>query len=174
MGQISDLESRINSALDRITAGMDGLQPPAPPVDLTELARLQTELSRQQSELDVAQLEKTAALDKIDDLLTAHDRQMSEHAVQMSEHAVQIEAQKTQIQDMDEILQRLRHANAQLRDNNQALRQANQDGVGDPQLVNTSMLAELEGLRATQAADKAEADAIIGALRPLLRAAPDN
>lgn len=160
MGEISDLENRINSALDRITKGLDGLEPPGPVVDPKEMTRLQ-------SELEIQHVEKAALQAKIEDLLMAHDQHMSEHGVQ-------IEAQKTQMQDLDDTLQRLRHANVQLRENNRALRQANEDGVADPHLINNSMLAELEGLRSTRAADKAEADAIISALRPMLRAAQDQ
>ena len=50
-----------------------------------------------------------------------------------------------------------------------ALRQANEEGVGEPHLSNTAMLAELEGLRAARASDIAEADAILSALTPLVK-----
>ncbi len=43
-------------------------------------------------------------------------------------------------------LQRLKRINDQLRQNNQALREANEDGVGDPHLINKAMMTELEAL----------------------------
>ena len=78
------------------------------------------------------------------------------------------EAVQTRVAAMDLELQRLRKANDQLRQSNAALRTANEEGVGEPHLINKAMLAELEGLRAARAADVAEASSIIGALAPLL------
>jgi len=49
-----------------------------------------------------------------------------------------------------------------------ALRTANEAGVGEPHLINKAMMAELEALRASRATDVAEADAILGALTPLV------
>ncbi|WP_417676303.1 hypothetical protein [Pseudodonghicola sp.] len=71
--------------------------------------------------------------------------------------------------DMD--VQRLRKSNEQLREANAALREANEAGVGEPALINRAMLAELEGLRATRAAEAAEAGAILSRLEPLLSSA---
>ena len=51
-----------------------------------------------------------------------------------------------------------------MRDNNNALREANAAGVGEPHLINKAMLAELEGLRATRATDRAEVEAILADL----------
>ena len=53
---------------------------------------------------------------------------------------------------------------------NAALRTANAEGVGDAHLINKSMMAELEGLRAMRAAESAEARTIIDALTQLLEA----
>lgn len=159
MSDIRDLEARVKSAIDRIELGLDGLQAPGPVVDPQEIARLEGQLKEER----VAREELEARLVDL----------QAEHDGQMSELSAKAEAQRIQMQDLDDTLQRLRQANALLRENNLALREANQDGVADPQLINKSMLAELEALRSTRAADKAEADAIIGALRPMLRAAQD-
>ncbi len=69
---------------------------------------------------------------------------------------------------LDGELQSLRKANEQLRDNNKALREANEAGVAEPHLINKSMLAELEGLRAARAADRAEADLVMADLERLI------
>jgi hypothetical protein len=77
-------------------------------------------------------------------------------------------AQAKSMRDLDGDLQRLRKANDELRAANAALREANEVGVGDPHLINKAMLAELEGLRATQAAQASEANAVLAKLTPLL------
>jgi hypothetical protein len=80
------------------------------------------------------------------------------------------EALAARLTSLDADLQRLRQANAQLVASNAALRTANAEGVGDAHLINKSMMAELEGLRAMRAAESAEARTIIDALTPLLEA----
>ena len=74
---------------------------------------------------------------------------------------------------LDQDLQSLRKANQQLRDNNQALREANQSGVAEPHLINKSMLAELEGLRATRAADRDEVEAVLAELGQVINGSAD-
>ncbi|MEM7318471.1 MAG: hypothetical protein AAF408_05550 [Pseudomonadota bacterium] len=69
---------------------------------------------------------------------------------------------------LDDDLQRLRKANDELRDVNAALRDANQQGIGDPTLINKAMLAELEALRASRATVAAEAHAVLARLEPVL------
>ena len=71
---------------------------------------------------------------------------------------------KAALRKMDAELQALRLANQQLRDNNAALREANTTGVVEPHLINKAMMAELEGLRAARAADRAEMDLILADL----------
>lgn len=159
MSDISDLEARIKSAMNRIELGLNGLEAPGPGIAPEDVARLQGQLDEEREVRE--ELEG-----RLVSLQEAHD-------LKMSEIGAQGEAARIQMQDLDDTLQRLRQANAQLRENNQALRQANEEGVADPHLINNSMLAELEALRSSRAADKAEADAIVGALRPMLRAAQD-
>lgn len=69
---------------------------------------------------------------------------------------------------LDTDVQRLRAANDQLRQSNAALRAANESGVGEPELINQAMQAELEGLRAARATDVAEIGAVLAKLEPLL------
>lgn len=80
------------------------------------------------------------------------------------------EALAARLTSLDADLQRLRQANAQLLASNAALRTANAEGVRDAHLINKSMMAELEGLRAMRAAESAEARTIIDALTQLLEA----
>jgi hypothetical protein len=48
------------------------------------------------------------------------------------------------------------------------LRAANETGVGEPHLINKAMMAELEALRAVRSSDRAEVDAIIAELEPIV------
>lgn len=62
----------------------------------------------------------------------------------------------------------IKQHNRKIRDHNRALREANKQGVGDPELINNSMVAELDALRVNQASDRAELDAILVDLKPLV------
>ncbi|MDD9979026.1 MAG: hypothetical protein OXQ30_15080, partial [Boseongicola sp.] len=68
-------------------------------------------------------------------------------------------------------VQRMRAVNSELRQSNQAMRDAISQGLADPHLVNRSMMSELESLRATRDADRAELDDILAALEPVLKEA---
>ncbi|WP_254695186.1 hypothetical protein [Leisingera sp. NJS201] len=62
----------------------------------------------------------------------------------------------------------MRQANEELRASNTALRDANAQSLGDAGLINTAMEAEIEGLRAAQASDQAQVNAVLAKLEPLL------
>jgi predicted nucleic acid-binding Zn-ribbon protein len=65
-------------------------------------------------------------------------------------------------------VQRLSGTVAQLREELRRLREAAEQGMADPQLINRAMLAELEALRATRAAETTEMAGILAALTPIL------
>ncbi|WP_333684076.1 hypothetical protein [Pontibaca methylaminivorans] len=85
----------------------------------------------------------------------------------------ELAAQTGALAALDADLQRLRKANDTLRASNEALRQANQSGIGEPELVNQAMAAEIEGLRATRATELAEANAVLARLESLLAGTAD-
>lgn len=115
----------------------------------------------------VAELEAELA-----ELKATSEAQASEIASQ-AEQLKASDAQAEQLAGLDADLQRLRLTNQQLREANDALRSANAEGVGDPDLINKAMLAELEALRASQAADAAEVGAVMSKLNTLLSHARD-
>ncbi|MGD1881890.1 MAG: hypothetical protein ACFB11_06135 [Paracoccaceae bacterium] len=141
MSDIEELERRISAAMDRIATGVGRVGE-----TVAGAADLQTALDE----------EKLA------------NAQLMERVRKLSTRQQEADAR---LQMLDTDLQRLRQANADLRAANDALRKANAEGVGDPNLINQSIMAELEALRAARAADIAEAESIIGALAPLLEAA---
>ncbi len=61
-------------------------------------------------------------------------------------------------------LQRMRKTAIGLREQLRILREAQAAGVADPHLINKSMLAELDALRATRLSEMAELDEIAAAL----------
>jgi len=157
MSDIPELQRRITAALDRISQGLDGM---AKTGDAGEVESLRQQL--EDEKLANAQLEERIKKLKasLSEAETARDAAQSDSSDKLKE--------------LDASLQSLRHANQQLRDNNAALREANAEGVGEAHLINKSMLAELEGLRATRAADKSEADAILSEMDAILKRATEG
>ncbi|MCV3271094.1 hypothetical protein [Roseobacter sinensis] len=154
MSEIEDLHSRIMAAMDRVARGLDTLGPAGG----DEVATLTQALEEEKT--TNAQL-----TERIRVLGERHDEALAD----LQAKAVETEER---LKRFDLELQRLRRANGQLAEACEALRAANAEGVGEPHLINTAMMAELEALRAARAAEIAEADEIIAALTPLLDAAP--
>lgn len=161
MSEIEELERRISAAMDRIARGIEAVDttvPEAEPAaDPQELEDLRTALDEER--LANAQLESR--------LNAIHGRHAQEKA------ALQLQATEARgaLAALEVEMQRLRRINEQLTDNNAALRQANETGVGEPHLINTGMRTELESLRAARSADRAEAQAILDVLTPMVDAA---
>lgn len=148
LDDIDAFQQRINAALDRLGQGLE--QRAAGAAAEAELAALrqaledaQTANSQLEERLKAQAAKRTALEDEIEALRE-----------QNAEAALRLDAE----------LQSLRRANQQLRDNNAALREANTAGVGEPHLINKSMMAELEALRAERKADRAETSAILASL----------
>ena len=65
---------------------------------------------------------------------------------------------------LDAQLSQVMKSNAQLRASNQALRAANAEGLGDANLVNVAMQAEIDTLSAERAAEAAQLEVLLKAL----------
>ena len=148
MNEIEELERRLASAMERIANGLGSLG--SDPV--TDSGALSAELEDER--LANAQLKERA-------------RKLSEQLDSIRQTAAE------RLAALDVELQRLKKANEHLRVSNAALRDANEAGVGDPHLINKAMLSELEGLRASRAADVAETATILGALETALTEAEE-
>ena len=153
MRDIDELQRRITAAMDRVAVGLDQLgtnsggDSVAPGQALEDEKRANAQLA-----------ERVRVLSQ---------RQEGELAVttQMAQDA------KARMAELDAEIQRVRKANDGLRELNAALRVANEAGVGEPHLINKSIMAELEALRAARSVDVAETTAIIEALTPLINEA---
>lgn len=154
MSQIDELQARITAALDRIAAGLEARPTRA---QAEEIAALKAQIEEER--LANAQLQERVRV--------LHERLAARESVLARLEGTQSETMGR----LDRDLQALRRANQQLRDNNQALRAAHQSGVAEPHLINKSMLAELEALRAVHAADRSEVDAVLGELGRVLAGA---
>ena len=161
MAEISELERRIKDALDRIGAGVEHLtvpttSDPADSVDSAEFAALQEALEAEK--LATSQLEE-----RIKNLHAQHDekiRALEEHVDTLKSANHEARGQVQQVQRTNQ------HLSASL----QSLREAAMQGI-EPHLINKAMMSELDGLRALRDADRAELDAILGQLQPMLKEA---
>ena len=148
-----------------------------------EAAALKQEVSRLKSQLEAtansAATDKEALEDQIEELqaanavLTARLEGGEAPAAAPTGAPVDAEGADQMLVRLDTELQQLRLANEQLRTSNAALREANAEGLGDPGLINAAMAAEIDGLRAAQASDKAQVNAVLARLEPLLAGAPN-
>ncbi len=173
MSQIEELQGRITAAMERVGAGLEALEA----VRVAERAAAEAAVEAA-AQANAGPDPETLA--KLEEEKLANAQLEERLRAIKKKHAGELETLKTAqarqseaMARLDMDVQRLREANDKLRESNAALRAANQDGVGEPELINKAMLAELEGLRAARATDAAEADAVLSRLEPLLAAAAE-
>jgi HPt (histidine-containing phosphotransfer) domain-containing protein len=164
MQDISELEGRITAALERIGKGVDRLAamprpaPPVAPAPATAAATPTADAALR------AQLEEEKALNaQLQDRIRLLKERESKSDLQ---EKVERLTQQLDVQGLE--LQRMRRTNVALRDQLATLRQAQMAGVTEPQLINKSLMAELDALRALRLTEVAEMDEILAALEPHL------
>lgn len=108
-----------------------------------------------------------------EDLAERAQRLAERETLKAAEARAEIEDLRGRIDALEAGADKLREANRQLRSNNAALREAHSAGVADADLINAGLKAELEALTAVRAADRAELDGVLAALRPILEEAAD-
>lgn len=160
MTDVSGLEQRITAALERIDEGLTRLKKAAPQgADAGEIAALQGSLDSEK--LVNAQMEERVKAIK----------EKQESLVKMLES--EVSALRSDLSSKTEDNERLKNVNGRLRRNNRALRDANARGVGEPELINDAMVAELDALRVSHESDRAELDSILVELKPLVEGQAD-
>lgn len=152
-GTIPELEQRITSALNRIGVALDG----AGSGDDTEIVALTAAVEEERK--TNAELENSLHMLKERQKNSMHD--LEERVKGLGVRAAEQERE----------LARLREINDQLRENNRQLREANATGLGDADLINAAVQAELDALREGQSASASELDAILSELRNVVQAA---
>lgn len=155
MSEIAEYQSRITSALDRISVVLEAGAGGAGDADMA--AALEAERTAN------AQLEERvrAIKDKQETTIAALEKAVGDLEAE-------VQSLKDALGDRDGGLQRMRRVNEELRRSNIALRDANAAGLADAHLVNTGMMAELEALRADHASTTAELAEIATVLDPIL------
>jgi hypothetical protein len=152
MSEIEELSSRIMSAMDRVAAGLDRLAQ----VDDGEAAALRQALE-DEKQVNAQLTERVRVLGE------RQEQAMATMEAKAAEAAERMMALDTEVQQV-------RKAQEMLSEACEALREANAAGVGDADLINRAMSAEIDALRAMRRAELAEADQIIAGLMPLLNA----
>ena len=154
MSDITELEQRLSAALERIEYALEQEPAAAPAPPEVDLGPLMEELESER--LVNAQLaERVRVLrEKQESMVATLEARMARMADQLDGLGIEI--------------QRMKASNIALRENNRVLREALQSGVGDAALVNKSMGAELEALRASRRAEMAELHDVMAELRPLV------
>ncbi len=156
MSDITDLEKRINSALDRISKGIEA-RPSAPadpqlaPASDTENLLEELEIERATNERLIAGREKYAG--QIERLETRMTR--------LTERLHEIDSEN----------KRLQNVVAALRENNDALRKANAQHRDGSDVAVKALEAQVAEITAARAADLAEIDDVLSELQPLLKEA---
>ena len=152
MSDIAELERRVSSALDRIGAALERIEPP-PQTGEDLAAALEAE------RVANAQLEARVAAIK------------QKQETQVAALEKEVTGLREALQTRDREVQRLRRVNTELRESNTALREANAEGLADAHLINKSMMAEVESLRSAATANRADIDEVLSTLEPLLKEA---
>ena len=155
MSEIEEYQRRISAALDRIGQQLD-----AQSAGGDDAARV--------SELTQALDDEKLANEQLEERVKA--MRAKRDALEAEVSALRSQNSDT-LSTLDHQLQSLRRANDQLRDNNAALRAANAEGVGEPHLINKSMMAELDSLRASRDLDRAETGSILAELSAAIEGA---
>lgn len=157
----AQLEERLKAIKARHEAEMAALREDLDKSE--EMTALRAEADTLRTEAATLKEEMAALRVELDQAAKAADLQ-----AELDKARAEAETQAASMAELDLNVQRVRQANDQLREVNGKLRDANAEGVGEPDLINKAMEAEIEGLRATRAADAAEAGAVLSKLETVL------
>lgn len=155
MDDIAEFERRITAALDRAAQALDALG--AAGDDGEDAATLKAELEAER-----------VANSQLEERVRAIREKQEKTVARLEDEVADL---REALAAKDTVLQQTRSVNEALRASNQALRKANVKGLGDPGLVNASMVTELDSLRTARAADRAEIEEILATLKPVLKEA---
>ncbi|UWQ47383.1 colicin transporter [Leisingera aquaemixtae] len=194
--RVKVLHARLQEAESKAPAGADDVAAMQAELQLlrneagdpAEKEALRVEVARLKSQLEAAANTAASDRERLEDQLAeaqaANDSlkaQLEEPGTSAAQPAAEpsaapdmsaeIARQNEALLRLDSELQQLRQANEELRASNAALREANAQSLGDAGLINASMEAEIEGLRAAQASDQAQVNAVLAKLEPLLATA---
>ncbi|WP_343116985.1 hypothetical protein [Ostreiculturibacter nitratireducens] len=163
MSELAEYQRRIAAALDRIGKGLEAraaeVAEPAfeagiDPEVAAELESLRAALASERDSNNQLIERIRAVRRKQERAIAGLQRQITDLKRDADAAAVELERHK--------------RVAAELADTNRVLREAAEAGVSDPELLNASLKAEFDALRAARAAEIAELDAILSALGPVM------
>ena len=163
MQDITELQRRLTSALDRIGSGLEGLSATPETSQHEDDDQPTVDTDQLIADLDA----ERAVTAQLEERLHTNKGRTAADTAKLQE---QVSALQSQLAVMEEDRARLKTVNDALRDSNQALREANEAGTGEGALINTALQTELDALRQVRRSDRAELDAVLGILSPVLEA----
>lgn len=167
MSDISQFETRISSALERIGRAVALAEERADSAVSDEGGIASEEMVAEVGRLNEAlEHEKDNNAQMEERVRAIHEKQQS-FVASLEEEVEQL---RRQLMDHDGEMQKMRSVNAQLRANNTQLREANAEGVSDPNLVNVALMGELDAIKVVRDADALELDVILTELNEAVAA----
>lgn len=166
MTDIAELERRITAALERIGQGVAALSGTSGGAsgempDGSGMAEAAARIAALEQELAAERGANAQLTERVGAI-----KQTQETTVSQLEQRVQELTRQLDVQGLE--LQRMKKTNVQLRETARTLREALEAGIAEPQLINKTMVAELEALRASRLSEIAEMDEILDGLAPLI------
>ena len=155
MSNVSDLERRLNRALDRITKAAQKLAAAPKP------AATETDQDKLAKQLEAERAKNAALSERVNAV-----RQRQESSFASLERRLARMTEQLDLQSLEML--RLKKANTKLIEANRQLRESHEAQVIEPSTINRSLIAELEALRAERAAEAAEMEDVLGELKPLI------
>lgn len=163
MSELAEYKRRIAAALDRIGQGL-GTRSEAAAGDAGQAAgdaELTAEMDRLRTELASERASNGQLIERVRAVRRKQERAIAGLQRRITELKREADAAA-------EELQRQKRLVAEIADTNRALRAAAEAGVTDPELLNKSLMNEVEALRASRAAEIAEISAILSELAPAI------
>ena len=155
MGATDDLKNRLSEALDRVATAVAKLPDPGA-------------LAAQDEELETLRAKLAQERGRNEELVARVQALKDRQESQVAQMEKDLKAAEAQDAEKSSVMQELKSRVDELRDQVARLTEANRAMVGDAELVNTAMMAELDAMRASRRADAAEIDDILTDLQPHL------
>ena len=159
MSDWEQLESRLAASLDRISDAAAKLQPAG--VDDADAEADAAEIENLRKQLSEERAANARLVEGLESLKKRQDTEVADMEERLKA-ATESDAEKSAVQ------RELKARVEELRDQVARLTEANRAMVGQPELVNSAMMAELEAMRASRRADVSELDEILAHLEPHL------
>lgn len=163
-GRIEELERSLETSSDAVEKAVEAREAAELLLASARVDAASAEAARDAAESDAKQAKAEVAeqAEKLLELEALKEQEMPDLDLEQSRDA---------LSQIERRLGRIRRTSRQLRGANQQLRDAAESGLSDPNLINQSLVTELNNLKAIRAAEVAEMDVITSALRPLLEVA---